>query len=121
MYEEGRRKPLVVVGSINADLVIEVDRLPTAGETIAGDSLNVYPGGKVRATEHRADRSSEPRAALLASWARLPAHHPRRRVPTRPPPQQNWATRPSLLGRCAGGTSSGQRAVGADATAPAAG
>ena len=45
----GPRKPLVVVGSINADLVIEVDRLPKPGETLAGTSMNVYPGGKARA------------------------------------------------------------------------
>lgn len=30
------------------DLVCEVDRLPAPGETLAADSLNVYPGGKVR-------------------------------------------------------------------------
>lgn len=41
-------KPLVVVGSINADLVIEVPRLPKPGETLAGGTMNVYPGGKVR-------------------------------------------------------------------------
>jgi hypothetical protein len=47
MMEEERR-PLVVVGSINADLVIELDRgLPQPGETISSSSLNVYPGGKV--------------------------------------------------------------------------
>lgn len=46
-YEEDRRhRPLVVVGSINADLVIEVDRLPKPGETIAGGNMSVYPGGK---------------------------------------------------------------------------
>ena len=40
-------KPLVVVGSINADLVIEVPRLPKPGETLSGGTMNVYPGGKV--------------------------------------------------------------------------
>jgi ribokinase len=41
-------KPLVVVGSINADLVVELDRLPKKGETLStkGGSMNVYPGGK---------------------------------------------------------------------------
>lgn len=47
--EDNLRKPLVVVGSINADLVIEVDRLPKPGETLSGSSMNVYPGGKVNA------------------------------------------------------------------------
>ena len=44
--EEGARKPLVVVGSINADLVVEVPRLPAQGETLAAEGLTVYPGGK---------------------------------------------------------------------------
>ena len=48
LYSE-ERKPLVVVGSINADLVLEVDRLPAPGETLAADSLKVFPGGKVGA------------------------------------------------------------------------
>lgn len=42
-----KNKPLVVVGSINADLVIEVDRLPKKGETISGGAMTVHPGGKV--------------------------------------------------------------------------
>ena len=40
--------PLVVVGSINADLVLEVERLPKDGETMGASSLNTFPGGKVR-------------------------------------------------------------------------
>lgn len=42
------QKPLVVVGSVNADLVVEVTRLPKKGETISakGGSMTVYPGGK---------------------------------------------------------------------------
>jgi len=47
MYGETGRKPLLVVGSINADLVLEVGRLPKPGETIAATSMSVYPGGKV--------------------------------------------------------------------------
>ena len=39
-------KPIVVVGSVNADLVVKLDRLPKPGETIAGSSLEFYPGGK---------------------------------------------------------------------------
>lgn len=37
---------LLIVGSINADLVIGVDRRPGAGETVLGSDLAVRPGGK---------------------------------------------------------------------------
>jgi ribokinase len=39
-------KPIVVVGSINADLVTRSKRLPVAGETIHGESFRVFHGGK---------------------------------------------------------------------------
>lgn len=35
-----------VVGSANLDLVATVERLPSAGETVPGDSFREYPGGK---------------------------------------------------------------------------
>ena len=38
--------PLYVVGSLNADLVLSLTRLPALGETIAASSLATYPGGK---------------------------------------------------------------------------
>ena len=41
--------PLVVVGSVNADLVLQVERLPKDGETLGAQSLNTFPGGKVSA------------------------------------------------------------------------
>ncbi len=41
-----RRKPIVVVGSINLDLVATVDRLPEPGETLAGTAFAMHPGGK---------------------------------------------------------------------------
>ena len=37
---------LTVVGSINLDLVARVERLPRAGETVSGASLERVPGGK---------------------------------------------------------------------------
>ena len=36
---------LTVVGSINLDLVARVERLPRAGETIAGPDFVHVPGG----------------------------------------------------------------------------
>lgn len=37
---------VVVVGSLNMDLVIRAPRLPRAGETLAGESFATVPGGK---------------------------------------------------------------------------
>lgn len=37
---------IVVVGSLNADLVVRVDRFPAAAETVSGRDLRVFPGGK---------------------------------------------------------------------------
>lgn len=39
-------KRLLVVGSINLDLVAVAPRIPHAGETISGTSFNTFPGGK---------------------------------------------------------------------------
>ena len=40
------RISIVVVGSVNLDLVASVARLPVAGETVTGAELRRYPGGK---------------------------------------------------------------------------
>ncbi len=37
---------VAVVGSLNADLVVTVSRLPELGETISGDNFHTFPGGK---------------------------------------------------------------------------
>jgi ribokinase len=42
----GREISVVVVGSVNLDMVATVGRLPAPGETVTGASLNRYPGGK---------------------------------------------------------------------------
>ncbi|MDH4314063.1 MAG: ribokinase [Gammaproteobacteria bacterium] len=42
----GRDIKVIVVGSVNLDIVATVDRLPRAGETVTGGSLARYPGGK---------------------------------------------------------------------------
>ena len=40
------RKPIVVVGSINIDLVARTRRIPVPGETVGGHDFKVHPGGK---------------------------------------------------------------------------
>ncbi|MBS1157566.1 MAG: ribokinase [Proteobacteria bacterium] len=37
---------VLVVGSINMDLVVETDQIPTLGETLLGQSFTTHPGGK---------------------------------------------------------------------------
>ena len=37
---------VLVVGSVNIDIVANVDRLPAPGETVTGAELNRFPGGK---------------------------------------------------------------------------
>lgn len=37
-----------MVGSINADLVFHLQRVPRAGETLAARGMATHPGGKVR-------------------------------------------------------------------------
>jgi ribokinase len=39
-------KKIVVVGSLNMDLVAFVGRMPAEGETIAGNNFSTFPGGK---------------------------------------------------------------------------
>ena len=40
------RKPIVVVGSINLDLVATADHVPLPGETLTGNSFSTFHGGK---------------------------------------------------------------------------
>ena len=40
------QKPIVVVGSINIDLVTNADRIPAAGETVHGHGFQMHSGGK---------------------------------------------------------------------------
>ena len=39
-------RSIVVVGSVNLDIVATVDKLPVAGETVSGAELKRFPGGK---------------------------------------------------------------------------
>ncbi len=40
------KKTVLVVGSLNMDLVVSAQRLPRRGETILGDKFATFPGGK---------------------------------------------------------------------------
>jgi ribokinase len=40
------QKPIVVVGSINTDLVAVTKQIPSAGETVFGTDFQIHPGGK---------------------------------------------------------------------------
>jgi ribokinase len=40
------RKPIVVVGSINIDLVARAERIPLVGETVHSNDFQMHPGGK---------------------------------------------------------------------------
>jgi ribokinase len=40
------QKRLLVVGSINLDMVAGAQRIPLAGETVSANSFNTFPGGK---------------------------------------------------------------------------
>lgn len=42
----GRSGRVVVVGSANLDILVQVPALPTPGETVIGDSIRRLPGGK---------------------------------------------------------------------------
>jgi ribokinase len=46
-------KHIAVTGSLNADLVFTLQRVPHAGETLAARSFTVHPGGKVRVVNQR--------------------------------------------------------------------
>ncbi len=40
------QKPIVVVGSINTDLVATTEKIPALGETVIGTDFQIHPGGK---------------------------------------------------------------------------
>ena len=46
MREEQKGKPIIVVGSINLDLVAGTARIPRPGETLTGNSFGTFFGGK---------------------------------------------------------------------------
>ncbi|HEX6707190.1 MAG TPA: ribokinase [Albitalea sp.] len=40
------KKPIIVLGSVNADLMLRCERLPRPGETVHGQDFETVPGGK---------------------------------------------------------------------------
>jgi ribokinase len=44
--ESSVKKGVVVVGSINMDLVAYAERIPVEGETVTGSNFQIHPGGK---------------------------------------------------------------------------
>lgn len=40
------KKKILIIGSLNVDMVIEMKRMPLVGETVLGTQLNYIPGGK---------------------------------------------------------------------------
>src|SRR4029453_750224 len=57
-------KPIVIIGSINMDLVCRTPHMPAAGETILGDKFQMIPGGK--------GANQSVAAARLAEGLRVP-------------------------------------------------
>ena len=45
-FAGSRDKPIVVVGSLNMDLVMRTPRMPVGGETLHGHGFSTLPGGK---------------------------------------------------------------------------
>lgn len=60
---------IVVFGSINIDLVTQVERLPGAGETVLGPNYAVHPGGK-GANQALAARRAGAEVALIGATGR---------------------------------------------------
>src|SRR5262249_52191012 len=40
------KRAIIVVGSLNMDFVVSMDRLPVPGETVLGSNFQMIPGGK---------------------------------------------------------------------------
>jgi ribokinase len=53
-------KRLLVVGSINLDLVASSQRIPLPGETVSGNAFNTFPGGKGANQAVAADKLGAP-------------------------------------------------------------
>ncbi len=59
-----RPRHIVVVGSLNADLVVNVARFPRPGETVLGSAFKQFPGGKGGNQAHAAAKLGGPSVAV---------------------------------------------------------
>ncbi|TYZ64291.1 hypothetical protein PybrP1_013124 [[Pythium] brassicae (nom. inval.)] len=67
---DSERRRVLVVGSVNADVVVELERLPARGETVAAakpDTGVFFPGGKGANQAAAAARLLAPEASLRAA------------------------------------------------------
>lgn len=65
---------ILVVGSMNVDMVVKTSRIPSPGETLLGGVFQKFEGGKganqaVAATRYAAARISAPESATTPSGA----------------------------------------------------
>jgi ribokinase len=60
---------ILTFGSINADIVVPVPKLPQPGETVLGGSYELLPGGKGANQALAARREPEPRSSSPAPSA----------------------------------------------------
>ena len=58
---------IIVLGSINTDMVIRAERIPTPGETVLGGEFYHAPGGKGANQAVAAARAGSTRVTLLAA------------------------------------------------------
>ena len=63
---------IVVVGSVNLDIVARVERFPLPGETLTGATLSHFPGGK-GANQAMAARRLGARVSMVACVGDDPA------------------------------------------------
>ena len=106
------RTGVVVVGSVNADLLTTVDQHPRPGETVLGRTLDVLPGGKganqavaaaqlgaqtalVGAVDAVAPDAPEPPGSTFSGW-----RHACGWIPTRSSPDACWSPAPAPSGAC---------------------
>lgn len=45
-------KKILVIGSLNADMVVRVPHIPVASETILAETADMIPGGEKEQTKH---------------------------------------------------------------------
>ena len=69
---------ILVIGSLNADLVVRTPRFPQPGETISGEDLHIIPGGKganqaVAAARQGVKTAMLGRVGIETGWSANPA------------------------------------------------